>query len=143
MEDCSCSKCFYLERKGNKDGVTYRCLLQNCDIKNPEENSCSSISMTSGDTGQNSTQADIEMCLDSMKALLIEKNKRYGNSALQPLNVFSKQDSSNSICIRLDDKLGRIRNSKELRKNDIADMIGYLTLLCVSEGWTDFSELID
>lgn len=89
------------------------------------------------------TQDKISEVLDSMKRLLTAKNKKYGNSALEPLGVFSKQDASNSICIRIDDKLSRIRNSQELRKNDVSDLIGYLTLLCVDKGWTRFDELID
>jgi len=86
---------------------------------------------------------DIEKTLKSMNELLQEKNKRYGNSAIAPLKVFSQQSAENSICIRLDDKLSRIKNGTELRKNDVADMMGYLTLLCVAKGWTDFSDLID
>jgi len=81
--------------------------------------------------------------LESMKRLLLEKNKRYGDSALKPVNVFSKDNASNGICIRLDDKLNRIKNAKTIRKNDAADIMGYLVLLCVSNGWTSFDELID
>ena len=78
-----------------------------------------------------------------MRDLVLEKNKRYGDSALSPLGCFSKLDGEQGIRIRLDDKLKRIANSGELRKNDIADLIGYLSLLCVSRGWTDFTDLID
>jgi len=75
--------------------------------------------------------------------LLLEKNKRYGNSALTPPKIFSKLDASPSIAIRLDDKLGRVANSDAPRRNDVVDLIGYLMLYCVSEEWTDFSDLID
>ena len=80
---------------------------------------------------------------DGMKSLLLEKNRRYGDSALYPLQVFSRLNPSEGIRIRLDDKLSRVKNSKELRKNDVSDLIGYLILLCASEGWTYFSDLID
>lgn len=80
---------------------------------------------------------------DGMKALVLEKNRRYGDAAFHPLQVFSRLDSSEGIRIRLDDKLSRVANSETLRKNDCADLIGYLVLLCVSEGWTDFADLID
>ncbi|MDR1207293.1 MAG: hypothetical protein LBK26_02670 [Rickettsiales bacterium] len=85
----------------------------------------------------------ISQVCDAMKDLLVYKNKEYGNSALNPIGIFSKQDAENSIDIRLDDKLSRIKNAKELRKNDIADLIGYLVLLCISQGWDDFSEFKD
>ena len=85
----------------------------------------------------------IESVLDSMKELLEEKNKNYGNSALEGVKIFNKTDSDTGILVRLDDKLARIKNSEELRKNDIADIIGYLVLLCVNKGWFSFRELID
>ena len=43
----------------------------------------------------------------------------------------------------MDDKLSRIVNGKELRKNDIVDLTGYLVLLLAQKGWDNFKELID
>ena len=85
----------------------------------------------------------IEEVYRSHEELLLEKNKRYGNSALNPLGVFFKGDSVSSIMIRLDDKLARVKNSSELRKNDVSDLIGYLMLLCISKDWTDFKDQVD
>ena len=79
----------------------------------------------------NSQKKIIEVC-DSMKDLLLYKNQKYGDSALNPNNVFYKGDSTNSIKIRLDDKIGRVRNCEETRINDVADIIGYCVLLLVS-----------
>ena len=73
----------------------------------------------------------VEIC-DSMKDLLLYKNKKYGDSALNPNNIFYKGDSTNSIKIRLDDKIGRIKNCEETRINDVCDIIGYSVLLLVS-----------
>lgn len=86
----------------------------------------------------------VEVC-DSMKDLLLYKNQKYGDSALHPNNIFYKGDSTNSIKIRLDDKIGRIRNCEETRINDVADVIGYCTLLLVSIGASkkDFEKLKD
>jgi hypothetical protein len=89
------------------------------------------------------TQKKIELVFNGMRDLVLEKNRRYGDSALNPLGCFSKVSADESIRIRLDDKLKRIMNSDELRKNDVSDVIGYLSLLCVSRGWTDFQDLID
>lgn len=75
---------------------------------------------------------------------LAEKNRRYGNSALAPVRVFSRATPDEGMRIRMDDKLSRIRNGTgELRKNDVADLLGYLVLLCVHRGWTDFGDLLD
>lgn len=73
----------------------------------------------------------VEVC-DSMKDLLLYKNQKYGDSALNPNNIFYKGDSTNSIKIRLDDKIGRIKNCEEIRINDVCDIIGYSVLLLVS-----------
>lgn len=85
----------------------------------------------------------IELTLDSLQKLLVEKNRRYGNAALTPLGVFNKQSSTDGILIRLDDKLQRVKSSPTLRRNDVADLLGYLTLLCVDQNWTNFDDLID
>ena len=95
------------------------------------------------------TQQNMQHVLDSMKDLLIYKNNKYGNSALEPMDVFTRhvcdQNTAglNSILVRLDDKLKRIQNAEELRKNDVSDILGYLTLLCVEQEWMDFSEFKD
>lgn len=85
----------------------------------------------------------IELTLDSLEKLLVEKNRRYGNAALSPLGVFNKHSATEGILIRLDDKLQRVKSSSTLRRNDVADLLGYLTLLCVSQDWTNFDDLID
>jgi len=89
-------------------------------------------------------QEKIEQVCDNFKKFLLEKNKRYGDSALSPLKIFSKHEPNNPICTRLDEKLQRILNSDEgLRKNDTSDCIGYLILLCVQKNWISFDEFID
>lgn len=83
---------------------------------------------------------------EALTEMLIEKNKRYGNSALDPSNVFYKGGSTSSICIRIDDKLSRIKNNNgEPKLNDVADLIGYLILYLVDMGWTkkEILSLID
>ncbi len=73
----------------------------------------------------------VEIC-DAIKDLLLYKNKKYGDSALHPNNIFYKGDSTNSIKIRLDDKVGRIKNCEETRVNDVSDVVGYSILLLAS-----------
>jgi hypothetical protein len=75
--------------------------------------------------------------------MLIEKNNRYGNSALEPLGVFHQEGSADGLLVRIDDKLQRIKNGAEIRKNDVADLVGYLMLYMVKRGWTNFEEMID
>lgn len=67
--------------------------------------------------------------------MLIDKNISYGNSALQPLNIFSKQNEVQGLEARIDDKLNRIKNNQtygdEGYLDAIKDLIGYLILLQV------------
>ena len=91
------------------------------------------------------TQALIIELTSAIQKLLIVKNQRYGDAAINPKRRFSKASSEEGILIRLDDKLNRIEESNELRVNDISDMIGYLILLLVAKGTTqeDIIKLID
>jgi hypothetical protein len=80
------------------------------------------------------TQNIIANVCDNIKSMLIEKNKSYGDSALDPIRVFSKASSDEQIKIRIDDKLSRIsRGSEFYGDNDLDDLIGYLILLKVSK----------
>ena len=65
---------------------------------------------------------------------LKSKNKAYGNTALNPSNVFSKLDATEAICARLDDKLARIKNKgiNDKTEDTVDDIIGYLLLLKMS-----------
>lgn len=93
------------------------------------------------------TQAKLIDVLDGMKSLLLYKNRKYGDSAINPKKVFYKGDSTNSILIRLDDKIGRVMSNPDdkPRVNDVADIIGYCTLLLVSMNVTseDLKKFMD
>lgn len=139
MYNAGCNDCA-LERVGcnvkcEKYDEAYRYKMYELSIDNKSNND--------NNEEPSDTQMKIHYVCDSIEKVLQTKNKKYGNSALKPLGIFSRNDSESSICIRIDDKLGRVRNSAHLRKNDVFDLIGYLTLLCVQKGWTNFDELID
>jgi hypothetical protein len=75
--------------------------------------------------------ADVCQVVQNIKELLLEKNEKYGNSALEPLGVFSQLSAKEGLLVRIDDKLKRIKNGS-LEKDDedvINDLIGYLVLL--------------
>lgn len=94
-----------------------------------------------------STQQKITELTNAMRDLLLYKNQKYGDSALNPKKIFYKGDAQNSILIRLDDKLGRIMANADAtpRINDVADIIGYCTLLLITMGVTplDIKKLMD
>ena len=78
--------------------------------------------------------SDIKDVCDSLCALLEEKNKAYGNSALEPMNVFSKGNAVDSLCARIDDKLKRIKNRglNDDTEDTLYDLCGYLVLLIIA-----------
>lgn len=67
---------------------------------------------------------------DRIKAFLIEKNLAYGNSALQPVRIFSTSSTVEQLNVRIDDKLSRRMKGRPFEgDDDRVDLIGYLILL--------------
>jgi len=66
--------------------------------------------------------------------LLKFKNKSYGNSALEPANIFSQANAIDSLSARIDDKLMRIKNKGiyDATEDTVKDLIGYLLLLLMA-----------
>lgn len=74
---------------------------------------------------------EVYQVLSEITELLISKNQKYGNSAIEPLGIFSDLSPEEGLKVRIDDKLKRIMNGS-LEKDDedvINDLIGYLVLL--------------
>ena len=69
--------------------------------------------------------------LSDITEMLVAKNEKYGNSALEPLGVFSQLSAKDGLLVRIDDKLKRIKNGSLDRDDEdvINDLIGYLVLL--------------
>lgn len=66
--------------------------------------------------------------------LLLEKNEAYGDSALNPVNIFAKGDAIENLSARIDDKLMRIKSKgiDDNTEDTVQDLIGYLILLKVA-----------
>ena len=77
----------------------------------------------------------VTVALEEIRDLLIAKNQKYGNSALEPLGVFSQLSAKEGLLVRIDDKLKRIKNGSLERDDEdvVNDLIGYLILLKISE----------
>lgn len=66
--------------------------------------------------------------------LLVTKNRAYGNSALDPVRIFSKADNLEQLKVRIDDKLSRMARGTEFTgDNDIDDLVGYLVLYSIAK----------
>jgi hypothetical protein len=77
---------------------------------------------------------DVKVVLKKIEEMLISKNKHYGDSALDPIRIFSKAPTEEQIRVRIDDKLKRIDNCGNMDPEDsIDDLIGYLVLLKIAQ----------
>jgi|TARA_Y100000310_G_scaffold322756_1_gene382188 hypothetical protein len=76
----------------------------------------------------------LDELVNDITKLLKEKNRSYGNSALDPAGIFSKLGATESLCARIDDKLMRIKNKgiNDKTEDTVNDLIGYLLLLKMS-----------
>ena len=93
--------------------------------------------------GAPSGNAILTNCL-TIAQMLIEKNITYGDSALDPVRIFSKADPVEQLRVRIDDKLSRLMKGTEyVGDNDIDDLIGYLVLLKIAQekhvNWNRFN----
>ena len=69
-----------------------------------------------------------------IEPLLLEKNRKYGDSALNPCRIFSKADAVEQIKVRIDDKLKRLQNEQNDEDEDVVkDLVGYLVLLMIAK----------
>ncbi len=89
------------------------------------------------------SEATIESVCDALKEFLLAKNKNYGNSATEPLNIFSNLSNIERMKCRMDEKISRIKNSPCDRVNDYVDLLGYLVLVCKLNGWDNFMDMVD
>lgn len=92
-----------------------------------------SVEFTSTDefAPRNETELVIESVCNGIKRMLIEKNRAYGDSALNPVRIFSRTDGEEQLRVRIDDKLSRLmRGQPDAFGEDVyQDLVGYIILL--------------
>jgi hypothetical protein len=81
----------------------------------------------------------IDRVLLSIGVMLKEKNKKYGNSAMKPLRVFSNASPIEQIKVRIDDKLSRLVRGVGIDEDEdvLKDLIGYLVILYAAHEETE------
>ena len=82
-----------------------------------------------------STKNQIKAKCKALEELLLSKNEKYGDAALEPLNVFSKAGAVAGIKVRIDDKLKRIMNAGLVddTEDTLQDLAGYFILLMIAK----------
>ena len=75
------------------------------------------------------TAYKIQKQCKTIEDLLLDKNRKYGDSAINPIRTFSKASNIEQINVRIDDKISRIASSQDDDTEDAElDLIGYLIL---------------
>lgn len=81
------------------------------------------------------TQEQIASILDEIKALLLKKNEQYGDSVLDPINLFARNTPIEGIRVRLDDKYSRLARGNDSIESDEdihLDCIGYHVMALIA-----------
>ncbi len=123
MESVICARCLY-----HIDAPTFYRSESGINICP----SCEKALKDEGTKLPTTTANQIARTCNEIQAMLIEKNKAYGDSALNPVRVFSKVDNVEQIRVRIDDKLSRLARGAEQNEDVILDLIGYLILLRIA-----------
>lgn len=86
---------------------------------------------------------------DAIKAMLLDKNAKYGDSAMRPRRIFSRADHLEQLKVRIDDKLSRIATMGPDSEDEdtTGDLIGYLVLLRIARRrarqWEEVDDMIE
>jgi len=79
------------------------------------------------------TARDIRQVCREVSDLLVKKNRSYGDSALSPVQIFSRCDSTEGLRVRIDDKLSRLAHGPGgFQEDTLLDLLGYLVLLHIA-----------
>jgi hypothetical protein len=79
------------------------------------------------------TEGKIKKVMEDLTNLLLEKNRKYGDSAITPVRIFSKSDNLEQLRVRIDDKLSRIVSAQLDDDEEVLnDLLGYLVLYKVA-----------
>jgi hypothetical protein len=75
----------------------------------------------------------IDEVMKEVGDMLKAKNAAYGNSALEPIRIFSTAPADEQLRVRIDDKLSRLARGAAAGEDVVLDLIGYLVLLRIAQ----------
>lgn len=142
VETCGCDRCKRVMEKQKHCINSCDCPKCNDWSSKPDKDYFQSMKEEYGVTGGSSnplppdapTTEDliIEEC-EALKNTLLEKNRKYGDSATRRGHLFNMSPVI-SIKARIEDKLNRLKNDNRDEDEDItADILGYFVLLRIAQ----------
>jgi hypothetical protein len=78
-------------------------------------------------------EAMLDAELSEIRTMLLAKNAAYGNSALDPIRVFSRVDKLEQLRVRMDDKLSRLARGAACDEDVVLDLLGYLLIYRIAQ----------
>lgn len=84
-------------------------------------------------TAQEQFVSDLDEVLNEVRSMLVAKNEAYGDSALNPVRIFSKATPIEQLKVRIDDKLSRLARGDSAGEDVIHDLIGYLIIYRIQQ----------
>lgn len=84
------------------------------------------------------TQQQIWVVCEQIRDMLLKKNRAYGDSALDPVRVFSRATPIEQLLVRMDDKISRMVRGdlasipEEDLEATVTDLAGYCILLKIA-----------
>jgi hypothetical protein len=93
------------------------------------------LHLTNGDImdNQEKFKSELASVLFEIENLLTKKNEAYGDSALDPVRIFSKSDALEQLNVRIDDKLSRLKRGDNAGEDVILDLLGYLLIYRIQQ----------
>lgn len=77
--------------------------------------------------------AKVDEELTAIRETLITKNANYGDSALNPVRIFSKLGAVEQLRVAIDHKLSRLARGQQDEEDTVLDLMGYIILLRIAE----------
>jgi len=90
--------------------------------------------MSPEQTAPGPSEPEIRRECEKLADLLCQKNRQYGDAALNPIRIFSKASAVEQLFCRIDDKITRLKNQQPDDTEDtVTDLLGYLVLLKIAQ----------
>ena len=108
-------------------------------LRKPEEEKVAVVERLATRSSEDTQKVIAEVC-DELRDFLLEKNAQYGDSAINPVRIFSRASAEEQLHVRIDDKLSRLARGDDRLESDadvVDDLIGYLILLKVARRRAD------
>ncbi len=134
-----CLRVAYTEISGRKGTMVDGCFIKEGDEPGAPDTPIN-VSASETESGEkydsevsDGFEAKLRFEVETLFSMLMQKNRAYGNAALDPVRAFSSASRTECIRVRLDDKISRLMRGQNAGEDVIGDIQGYIALLRIAE----------